>query len=307
MARQPALRRSIIIDTDPGVDDAIAILLALGSPELELLGIATVLGNVSVTLASDNALRICELAGRPDIPVFAGCARPLAGQPIAAEPSHGSNGLGGVTLPEPTMALSAGHAVDWLVDTLMHRAPGTVTIAALGPLTNLARGMAEEPRIVQRIGGIVAMGGAFGTGNCPGGAEFNFYADPHAAHRVLASGRPVTLVPLDLTHQAIATRARMAALAAIAPPVGPVVAGMLQYYGDAALPFGMAGGALHDACVIAYLLRPDLFAAGRRMSRWRSAARHEPASPSRTAGRSRRRRRTASSSSGSTPTASSPC
>jgi purine nucleosidase len=181
LRQPPALRRPIIIDTDPGVDDALAILLALGSPELDPIGLTTVTGNVSLALASDNARRICALAGRPDVPVFAGCAGPLVGQPIAAEPSHGSNGLGEVALPEPAMALSPGHAVDWLVDTPMRRAPGMITIAALAPLTNLAMAMAREPRIVPRLGGIVAMGGAFAAGNCPGGAEFNFYADPQAA------------------------------------------------------------------------------------------------------------------------------
>jgi purine nucleosidase len=255
----PAQRRVLIIDTDPGVDDAIAILLALASPELEPLGLTTVLGNVSLALATDNARRICELAGRPDLPIVVGAARPLKGSPIAAEPSHGSTGLGGATLPQPTMTLAAGDAVDWLIDTVMRRAAGTVTVAALAPLTNLAKAMVMEPRIVPRLGGIVVMGGAFATGNCPGGAEFNFYADAEAAQRVVASGCRLTLVPLDLTHQALATPARLAALAAIAAPIGPAVAAMLRYYSDAALPFGLAGGALHDACVIAYLLRPDLF------------------------------------------------
>jgi purine nucleosidase len=255
----PAERRAIIIDTDPGVDDAIAILLALASPEFELLGLTTVLGNVSLALATDNARRICELAGRPDIPIVAGAARPLAGPPVAAEPSHGSGGLGGATLPRPTMTVAAGHAVDWLIDTLMRRPPGAVTVAALAPLTNLAKAMVMEPRIVSRLGDIVVMGGAFGTGNCPGGAEFNFYADAEAACRIMASGCRLTLVPLDLTHQALATPARLTALAAIAAPIGPAVAAMLRHYSDAALPFGLAGGALHDACVIAYLLQPDLF------------------------------------------------
>ena len=255
----PAERRAIIIDTDPGVDDAIAILLALASPELELLGLTTVLGNVSLALATDNARRICELAGRPDIPIVAGAARPLAGPPIAAEPSHGSSGLGGATLPRPTMTLAAGHAADWLIDRVMRRPPGTVTVAALAPLTNLAKAMVMEPRVGPRLCGIVIMGGAFGTGNCPGGAEFNFYADAEAAGRVMASGCRLTLVPLDLTHQALATPARLAALTAVAAPIGPAVAAMLRYYSDAALPFGLAGGALHDACVIAYLLQPNLF------------------------------------------------
>ena len=260
MREPPAERRAIVIDTDPGVDDAIAILLALASPELELVGLTTVLGNVSLALATDNARRICELAGRPDIAIVVGADRPLVGPPIAAEPSHGSTGLGGATLPQPTMALAAGHAVDWLIETVMRRPPGTVTVAALAPLTNLAKAMVMEPRVGPRLCGIVIMGGAFGTGNCPGGAEFNFYADAEAARRVLASGCRLTLVPLDLTHQALATPTRLAALAAVAAPIGPAVAAMLRYYSDAALPFGLAGGALHDACVIAWLLQPGLFA-----------------------------------------------
>ena len=184
-------KRKIIIDTDPGQDDALAILLALASPELEVLGIAAVAGNVPLALTEKNARKICELAGKPKTRVFAGAIRPLLRQLVTAEEVHGKTGLNGPDLPEPTMPLEDKHAVDFIVETLMQEANGSVTLCALGPLTNVALALIREPRIAPRIKEIVLMGGGFFEGgNVTPTAEFNIYVDPHAAEIVLKSGVP---------------------------------------------------------------------------------------------------------------------
>ena len=186
---QPWPTRKIIIDTDPGQDDAVAILLALASPELEVLGITAVAGNVPLALTQKNARKICELAGKPETKVFAGAVHPLVRQLVTAEYVHGSTGLDGPDLPEPTMPLQDKHAVDFIVETLMSEPPGSVTLCPLGPLTNIALAITMEPRIVPRIAGIVLMGGGFFEGgNTTPAAEFNIYVDPHAADVVFRSG-----------------------------------------------------------------------------------------------------------------------
>lgn len=255
--------RQILIDTDPGQDDAIAILLALASPELELLGITTVAGNVPLALTSRNARIICELAGRPDIPVYAGADKPLQRALVTAEFVHGKSGLDGITLPEPQMLLRDGHAVDFLVETLMQREG--VTVCALGPLTNIALALQKEPRIAQRIGQIVLMGGGcFEGGNITPAAEFNFYVDPQAAAQVFAAGIPITMAPLDVTHQALTTKPRIAALRALGNRVGEAAAAWMEFFERFdEEKYGQEGGPLHDPCVIAWLLQPDLFT-GRR-------------------------------------------
>ncbi len=255
----------IIIDCDPGQDDAVAILLALASPdELDLLGITTVAGNVPLALTAVNARKMCELAGRADTPVFAGCARPLVRRLRTAEDVHGKTGLDGADLPDPRMALQDRHGVDFLVDALAGAPEAGVTLCALGPLTNLAMALIKAPEVAGRIREIVLMGGAFGEGNTTPAAEFNIYVDPHAAHVVFTAGVAITMIGLDVTHQALTTRARLSAIRAIATPVADAVAGMLAFYDrhDVAR-YGMPGGPLHDPCVIAYLLRPELFS-GRR-------------------------------------------
>ncbi|MET0518881.1 MAG: nucleoside hydrolase [Burkholderiaceae bacterium] len=255
-------RQAIIIDTDPGQDDAIAILLALGSPdELELLGLTTVAGNVPLPLTSRNARIVLELARRRDIPVYAGAERPLLRPLVTAEFVHGKTGLDGPQLPEPTMPLAAGHAVDFIIDTLMARAPGTVTLCPLGPLTNIALALAKAPQIAARIQRIVLMGGGcFEGGNITPAAEFNFYVDPHAAALVFASGVPITMAPLDVTHQALTTRKRVAALRDLATPVGETVAQWMEFFERFdEQKYGQEGGPLHDPCVIAWLLKPGLF------------------------------------------------
>lgn len=257
----------IIIDTDPGQDDAVAILLALASPELEVLGITAVAGNVPLALTELNARKICELAGRPDIKVHAGAIRPMVRALVTAENVHGKTGLDGPVLPEPSMPLQAQHGVDFIIDTLMGRDAGTVTLCALGPLTNIGLALVREPRIASRIAQIVAMGGGFFEGgNITPAGEFNIYVDPHAARLVFEAGIPTTLIPLDCTHQALTTKARIAKFAAMPNRSGPATASMLNFFERYDVQkYGFDGGPLHDPCVIAWLLKPELFQ-GRRVN-----------------------------------------
>jgi purine nucleosidase len=255
--------RPIIIDCDPGQDDAIAILMALASPEeLHVLGITCVAGNVPLSRTELNARRICELAGRLDMPVFAGCPRPLILPLRTATHAHGRTGLDGCGLPEDSaMALQDRHAVDFIVDTCMSGEDNGATICALGPMTNLAMAIVMEPRIISKIDKVVFMGGAaFGLGNITPSAEFNIAVDPHAARIVLESGVDAVMFGLDVTHQAITTPARLDSVRAIQTPVGRAAAGMLTFYDRNNLErYGSPGGPLHDPCVIAWLLQPDLF------------------------------------------------
>ena len=255
------LPRKIIIDTDPGQDDAVAILLALASPELELLGITCVAGNVPLELTARNARIVCELAGRPEIRVFAGCARPLSRKLVTAEHVHGKTGLDGIDLPDPEMPLQDQHAVDFLIDTLRREAPGSVTLVPIGPLTNIATALQRAPDIAPRIAGIVLMGGAyFEVGNITPTAEFNIYVDPEAAKHVFAAGVPLTIMPLDVTHKALVTRARVDAFRALPGRVGPAVASWTEFFERFDKEkYGSEGAPLHDPCTIAFLLRPELF------------------------------------------------
>ncbi|MGJ3254572.1 MAG: nucleoside hydrolase, partial [Elainellaceae cyanobacterium] len=250
--------RPIIIDCDPGVDDAIALLLAFASPELEILGITTVAGNVPLSLTQTNARKICELATRPNIPVYAGCPRPIVRSLTTAEDVHGHTGLDGTHLPEPQIPLQAQHAVPFLIETLLS-AETPITLVALGPLTNLAIALIQEPRIIPNIQGIALMGGAIAQGNITSSAEFNMYVDPHAAHIVFASGIDITMIGLDITHQVLTTPDRLDAIRAISTPVSTVAADLLAHYGAYDMKqYGFAGGPLHDPNVIAYLIQPDL-------------------------------------------------
>ncbi|XHX80045.1 MAG: nucleoside hydrolase [Stenomitos frigidus ULC029] len=252
--------KSIIIDCDPGADDAIALFLALAFPEkLDVLGITTVAGNVPLSLTQKNARCLCELAGRADLPVYAGCPRPLLRPLITAEEVHGKTGLDGIYLPEPEIPLQEQHAVDFLIDTLM-RSTGNITLATLGPLTNLAVAIVKQPAICERLQAVVMMGGAITQGNITPSAEFNLYVDPHAAQVVVTAGMPLTIVSLDVTHQAIATPERLNAIDAIGSPVSTATIGLLNHYGTYDKQrYGFSGPPLHDPCVIAYLLQPDLF------------------------------------------------
>ncbi len=254
-------RRAIIIDTDPGQDDAIAILLALASPELEVLGLTTVAGNVPLALTSLNARKICEVAGRTDIPVCAGADRPLMRTLETAEHVHGKTGLDGIELPEPKLQLDPRHGVDFIIETVMERPPQSVTLCPLGPLTNVALAMRREPKLAGRLQEIVLMGGGlFEGGNITPAAEFNIYVDPEAAQVVLAAGVPTTVIPLDCTHQVLTTRARVATIAALGTPAAKAAVSWLNFFERFDVQkYGSDGGPLHDPCVIAYLLRPDLF------------------------------------------------
>ncbi|WP_349371944.1 nucleoside hydrolase [Salinarimonas sp.] len=255
------MARAIIIDTDPGQDDAIAILLALASPEIEVLGVCAVAGNVPLARTAVNVRKVLELAGRTDVPAFAGADRPLLRPLVTAEYVHGKTGLDGADLPEPTMPLDARHAADFIVETVMSRPEKSVTLCPLAPLTNIALALAKEPRIAERLQGIVLMGGGvFEGGNRTPAAEFNIYVDPEAAQRVFQSGADVTFIPLDCTHQALTTAKRTAAIRALGSPVAQAVAGWLDFFERFdEQKYGTDGGPLHDPCVIAYLLRPDLF------------------------------------------------
>ena len=254
--------RPIIIDTDPGQDDAVAILLALASPqELEVIGVTAIAGNVPLALTEKNARRICELAGRPDIKVYAGAERPLILPLQTAEAVHGATGLDGPDLPEPKMQTAPGHASDFLVDTLRARPAGSVTLCLLGPHTNLALAMVKAPDIVPRIREIVMMGGAvFEGGNSTPSAEFNILVDPHAADVVFRSGVPITVMPLDVSHKALTTRARVDRIRALGTPVATAVAKMLEFFERYdEQKYGTDGAPLHDPCVISFLLQPGLF------------------------------------------------
>jgi purine nucleosidase len=256
------MKKKIIIDTDPGQDDAVAILLALASPkELDVLGIVAVAGNVGLANNSRNARKIVELSGRSDVPIYAGCSRPMRRPLVTAEHVHGDSGLDGPTLPEPKLRLETMHGVDFLIDTLMSHDTGTVTLCALGPLTNIAMALVKAPDIALRIKEIVMMGGAyFEVGNITPAAEFNLYVDPEAADVVMRSGVPITMVPLDVTHMMLSTRERIASIRRSGNATGEAVAQMLEFSERFDLAkYGLEGAPLHDPCVIAYLLAPQLF------------------------------------------------
>jgi purine nucleosidase len=254
--------RKIIIDTDPGQDDAVAILLALGSPkDIEILGITAVAGNVPLALTQKNARMVCELAGRPDIKVYAGSKHPLAHRLVTAEHVHGKTGLDGPTLPDPTMPVQDQHAVDFIIETLRNHPAGTVTLCPLGPLTNIASAFNQAPDIIEKVQEIVLMGGAyFEVGNITPAAEFNIYVDPEAAEIVFKAGAPITVMPLDVTHKALVTKSRNDAFRDLGTPVGIAVAEMTDFFERFDKEkYGTAGAPLHDPTVIAYLLNPKLF------------------------------------------------
>lgn len=252
----------IIIDTDPGQDDAVAMLLALASPdELEVLGVTAVAGNAPLPLTEVNARKVCELAGRRDVRVFAGCDRPMFRDLHTAPEVHGSTGLDGPVLPEPTLPLQEQHAVDFIVETVMAHAPGTVTLVPVGPLTNVARALMREPALAARLKRIVLMGGAQSEGgNSTPCAEFNIYVDPHAADVVFRSGAPIVAFPLDVTHKVLTTHARKEAIRALGSRVAEATFEMLDFYNRYdEHKYGTDGGPLHDPCTIAWLLKPELF------------------------------------------------
>jgi len=254
--------RKIIIDTDPGQDDAVAILLALASPEdIDVLGITAVAGNVPLSLTAKNARIVCELAGRPDIKVFAGCDAPMKRRLVTAEHVHGKTGLDGPQMAEPTMPLQDQHGVDFIIETLRNEPSGTVTLCPIGPLTNIAKAFDRAPDIIARVQEIILMGGAyFEVGNITPTAEFNIYVDPEAAKIVFGAGVPLVVMPLDVTHKALTTRPRIDAFRSMHTKVGDMVAAWTDFFERFDMEkYGSEGAPLHDPCTIAYLIEPQLF------------------------------------------------
>ena len=254
--------QKIIIDTDPGQDDAVAILLALASPEeIEVLGITAVAGNVPLSLTEKNARIVCELAGRPDIPVYAGCDRPLKRKLVTAEHVHGKTGLDGPELPEPKIKLHEKHGVDFIIDTILQEPENSISLCPLGPLTNIASAILKQPKIVSRIKKIVLMGGAyFEVGNITPAAEFNIFVDPDAAKIVFEAGIEMVVMPLDVTHKALVTEKRNEAFRQLKSPVGIAVAEMTDFFERFDKEkYGSSGAPLHDPCVTAYLIDPKIF------------------------------------------------
>ena len=254
--------QKIIIDTDPGQDDAVAILLALASPdEIEVLGITAVAGNVPLCLTERNARIVCELAGRPDIAVYAGCDRPLRRKLVTAEHVHGKTGLDGPELPEPKIKLQEKHGVDFIIDTILQEPGNSVSLCPLGPLTNIASAILKQPKIVSRIKQIVLMGGAyFEVGNITPTAEFNIFVDPDAAKIVFEAGIDIVVMSLDVTHKVLVTKERNEGFRQLKSPVGIAVAEMTDFFERFDKEkYGSSGAPLHDPCVTAYLINPKIF------------------------------------------------
>lgn len=259
-------RQSLIIDCDPGVDDAVALMLAFGSPALDLLAITTVGGNAPLAKTTRNARMLRQIAGREDVPVHAGADRPLRRKPAGAGEFHGEEGLGFMTPFAPTKPVADGHGVDAIISAVNARAPGTVALALLGPLTNLALALRREPLLARRLGAVAVMGGARSEGgNITPSAEFNIWADPEAADEVLRSECRVTMFSLDVTHQVRATEARIAAIGAVGTPRGDVAAAMMTFSQTVEREIvgwpslSGWGPPVHDPCPVAWVLKPELF------------------------------------------------
>ncbi len=255
-------KRKVILDCDPGQDDAVALFLAMSAPEaFDILGITTVAGNVPVELTQRNARMMCDIAGQVQLPVFAGCKRPIVREAITAEYIHGDTGIDGVDVFEPKTPLQDQHAVDFIIDTLSKADKNSVTLVPFGPLTNIGTAIQREPAILDAVEEIVLMGGAMReSGNRSPSAEFNIMVDPHAARLVFDCGRPVTALGLDVTHQVLSTPDRVSRIGALANPVADATVGMLSFFHRFdTKKYGSEGTPLHDPCTVAYLLKPDLF------------------------------------------------
>jgi len=251
------------MDCDPGQDDAIALLLAMASPEeLEILGITAVAGNVPLNLTERNARQMCDVAGRSDIPVYAGCSKPMRRQLLTAENVHGNTGIDGVDIVEPRQQLEDQHAVDFIVDTLSSADDDSVTLVPTGPLTNIATAIERNVSNLEKVNEIVLMGGAMREGgNHSPSAEFNILVDPHAADIVFRCGRPITVMSLDVTHQVLALSERRDRIRQIDNAAGQATAGMLDFFNrHDTNKYSSLGAPLHDPCTVAYLLKPELFA-----------------------------------------------
>ena len=252
-------KKKIIIDCDPGYDDAVALLLAAGSPSVEVLGITTVAGNQTLEKVTRNALRIATLAGL-DVPVAAGAARPLLrDEVVVAANIHGESGLDGTTLPQATLKPDPRHAAQLIVDTVMNEPPQSVTLVPIGPLTNIALAARLEPRIVERVKEVVLMGGGYHIGNVKPMAEFNIENDPEAAHIVFEEKWPIVMVGLDLTYQALATQTVKDKIAAIHTPASDFVTQVLTRFSENYKKSkGFDEPPVHDACAVAYVIDPGV-------------------------------------------------
>ena len=255
------MRKKIIIDTDPGQDDAVAIMLALASAELEVIGITCVAGNVELGLTTINACKICELAGRPETLVLAGASKPFSRKLVTAKHVHGKTGLDGTDLPMPKMAVSNIDAIDFIVDTIMASNTKEITICALGPLTNIALAIKKEPQIKSKIDQIVLMGGGFFEGgNITPAAEFNIFVDPEAASIVISSGINIVMIPLDVTHKVLATKNFIQRITSNGSNSSLAIGGLLNFFARYdSKKYGFDGAPLHDPNVIAYLLKPEFY------------------------------------------------
>lgn len=247
----------ILIDCDPGIDDALAIALAAGAPELDVVGITTVAGNATLDKTTTNALQVCDYVGLHDVPVIAGSARPLVRELVVADGVHGESGLGGITLPQSRLRPDAGHAADFIAETV-RSAPGEITLVAIGPLTNVAMAVRRDPEIVRLVRDFVIMGGAATVpGNITPAAEFNLGVDPEAAAIVFDAGWTTTMVGLDATLKARADAAAMERMRGYGPLSDDLLVPCLEFYiGHTAR--GEEGPAVHDACAVAYVARPAL-------------------------------------------------
>ena len=250
----------VIIDCDPGQDDAMMLFLALNAPELDIRGIVAVAGNVPLDKTERNLAMIVEITGRGDIPLFSGCVRPMMRDLVTAEYVHGKTGINGIDVFQSKIELQQQHGVDFIVEEL-RAAEDEVTIIATGPLTNVAMALVKAPEIVAKIKQIVIMGGAsFEAGNVTPSAEFNIYVDPHACDVVLKCGRPIILFGLDVTHKVMTTPARVDEVRKLDNSVARAAAGMLEFFGKHdSEKYQSQGAPLHDPCTVAWLLKPELF------------------------------------------------
>jgi purine nucleosidase len=261
--------RKVVIDCDPGHDDALAILLAHGDPGVELCAITTVAGNQTLAKTTLNAQRVCTVAGITDVPIAAGCDRPLVRELVTAGETHGDSGLDGPSFGEPTVPLADVHGVDLIVDSVM-ASPGEITLVPTGPLTNIAVALRKEPRLAENVREVVLMGGAYTRGNSTPAAEFNIFVDPEAAAAVFAAGWPLTMIGLDVTHKALATPAVVERIAALGTPIGEVVVELMEFFTRTYARVGsglqprdgrlatFAAPPVHDPCCLARLIRPEV-------------------------------------------------
>lgn len=249
----------IILDCDPGHDDVVAFMLAYGHPDIELLAVTTVVGNQTVDKVTHNALSVARVMGLTDIPIAAGCARPLVREVQVAPDIHGESGLDGPVLPEPVHELDPRHAVDLIIETVMAHEPKTVTLVPTGGLTNIAMAVRKEPALAQRVKEVVLMGGGYHTGNLTPVAEFNILIDPEAAHIVFNAGWPVLMVGLDLTHQALATPEVVERIATVGTGPSRFVLEVLEFFGQRYRDTqGFDSPPVHDPCAVAYVIDPSV-------------------------------------------------